>query len=480
MNSGTSFSEYVRRCSRRAPILFILLGVVFVGIFVYMIITTPDKYVFQGKIRMVAEVQAQTISDQSDLANISASAANTAIGLIENSDTVGAALTAAHLENEIDAAEFAKERVKAVRINDSDIIEITVIFDNDYKQATSFTYYLLTTVCSEISATNFYDTTFNGEIVEDGRQIDKQPAIVPSLLNAFYGACVTLALFLFVQFIAVITDKTLRSNDKFEKITRIPVIAAIPAFSRLGAERSAVKISNAYRVLRSAIKYSQDKVRSVAVCSPSAKDGRTSVAIGLATALAETDAMVLLIEADLRRPDISKEMHVESTFGLADLLLGKTNLAATICKTSNRNLYVITGINNTNLSTINISDLLDSSVFDELLEAVQGQFDYVVIDTPSVEQAPDSTSLIGKVDCAVAVVQYGHTKIDSIRSALDIFTASGGNLIGIVTTNTPQSSGMFSSADGSRFSFNFGHSTSQRVSPLQSANEVFTGAGVEK
>lgn len=473
MNSGTSFSEYIRRCSRRSPVLFAMMGIVFVGIFVYMIISTPDKYIFQGKIRMVAEVQAQTISDQSDLANISTAAANTAIGLIKNSDTVGTALTAAHLENSVDAARFASERIAAERVNDSDVIEITVTFDNDYKQATSFTYYLLTTVCNEISSTNFYGTTFRGEIVEDGRQIAKQPAIIPSLLYALYGAAGALILFLLYQLIAVITDKTLRSNDKFEKITRVPVIAAIPSFSRLGSDRSAVRLSNAYRVLRSAIKYSQDKVRSVAICSPSAKDGRTSVAIGLATALAETDAMVLLIEADMRRPDISKEMHIESTFGLADLLLGKTNLASTICKTSNRNLYVITGINNTNLSTINISDLLDSAVFDELLEAVQGQFDYVVIDTPSVELAPDSTSLIGKVDCAVAVAQYGHTKVDSIRSALDIFTASGGNMIGIATTNTPQHSGIFASiTEGGRSSH-----ASRRKNPLQAVNEVFNGTG---
>ena len=471
MNSGTSFSEYIRRCSRRSPILFAMMGVIFVGIFVYMIITTPDKYVFQGKIRMVAEVQAQTISDQSDLANISTAAANTVIGLIENSDTVGTALTSAHLENEIDAAKFATERVTAERVNDSDIIEVTVIFDSDYQQATSFTYYLLTTVCNEISSTNFYGTTFKGEIVEDGRQIAKQPAIVPAFLYALYGAAAALVVYLLVQLIAVITDKTLRSSDKFEKITRIPVIASIPSFSRLGNDRSATKLSNAYRILRSSIKYSQDKVRSVVVCSSSAKDGRTSVAIGLATALAETDAMVLLIEADMRRPDISKEMHIESTFGLADLLLGKTNLASTICKTSNRNLYVITGINNTNLSTINISDLLDSAVFDELLEAVQGQFDYVVIDTPSIELAPDATSLIGKVDCAVAVAQYGHTKIDAIRSALDIFTAAGGNLIGLVTTNTPQHSGLFSNLGE-----NSSRSSIRRKNPLQSVNEVFNGS----
>jgi len=454
------------------------MGIVFVGIFIYMIIATPDKYVFQGKIRMVAEVQAQTISDQSDLANISTAAANTVIGLIKNSDTVGTALTSAHLENEIDAAKFANERVSAVRVNDSDIIEITVIFDSDYKQATSFTYYLLTTVCNEISATNFYGTTFKGEIVEDGRQIAKQPAIVPSLLYALYGALAVLVAYLLIQLIAVITDKTLRTSDKFEKITRIPVIASVPAFSRLGGERSAQKLSNAYRILRSAIKYSQDKVRSVVICSPSARDGRTSVAVGLATALAETDAMVLLIEADMRRPDISKEMHIESAYGLADLLLGnKSTLASTICKTSNRNLYVITGINNTNLSNVNISDLLDSAVFDELLEAVQGQFDYVIIDTPSIEVAPDATSLIGKVDCAVAVAQYGHTKVDSIRSALDIFTASGGNLIGLVTTNTPQHSGLFSNTGEGLIR---GSHASRRKNPLQSVNDVFNGGTPEK
>lgn len=469
MNSGTSFGEYIRLCSRRSPILFGMMGGIFVIIFVYMLITTPTQYVFQGKIRLVATVEAYNISDQSDLANISASAANSVIGMVENSDTVGLALQAAHLGEDIDAAWFANERVNAEAINNSEIIEITVTFDSSAEQATIFTYNLLTTVCDQIATAEFFGTTFSGEIIEDGRQIAKNSSLGISFMYSAYGALAALVLFLLIQLISVATDKTLRSNDKFEKISRVPVIASIPAFSRLSNvanDRSGIRISNAYRVLRSSIKYSQDKVRSVAVCSPQMKDGRTSVAIGLATALAETDAMVLLIEADLRKPNVSMEMHVESTFGLADLLLGKTNLASTICKTSNRNLYVITGINNTNLSNVNISDLLDSSVFDELLEAVQGQFDYVVIDTPSIEIAPDSTSIIGKVDCAVAVAMYGHTKVDSIKSSLDIFTASGGKLIGIVTTNTPQHSGLFASLSS------YGKGSSRKASARAQKNPI--------
>ncbi len=467
MNSGTSFSEYIRLCSRRAPILFSMMGVALVFVFVYTIVTTPTQYLVQGKIRMVSEITPQTISDQSDLANISTKAANTTIGLIENSDTVGTALTESHLL-EIDSARFANERITAERVNESDIIQVTVLYDDSSKQALQFVYQLLTVTCEKIATTNFYGTSFRGEIVESGREIEKRGSFVPSLMNGIYAALIAMSIFLLIQLIAVATDKTLRSNDKFEKISDVPVICSIPSFSRFGNnERSGMRISNAYRVLRSSIKYSQDKVRSVAVCSPSPKDGRTSVAIGLATALAETDAMVLLIEADLRRPNVSMDMHVESTFGLADLLLGKTNLASTICKTSNRNLYVITGINNTNLSNVNISDLLDSAVFDELLEAVQEQFDYVIIDTPSVEIAPDATSILGKTDCAVAVAQYGHTKVDSIRAAIDIFKASGGTLIGICTTNTPQHSGVFASLS----SFGKGESKLRQVAALASLRD---------
>ncbi|MBQ9994392.1 MAG: CpsD/CapB family tyrosine-protein kinase [Clostridia bacterium] len=477
MNSGTSFGEYIRLCARRAPILFSIMGGVFIAIFVYMILTTPTKYIVQGKIRLVADITPQTISDQSDLANISTAAANTVIGLVEKSDTVGQALTETHLEQEISAPIFASERVDAERINESDIIQVTVTFDSSEEQAVTFTYYLLKVTCDTIATTNFYGTSFTGEITETGRIVDVRRAFVPSALNGLYGALIAMAIFLIIQMIAVAADKTLRSNDKFDKISSIPVIAAVPSLSRFGGnERIGTKISNSYRILRSAIKYSQDKVRSVAVCSSSPKDGRTSVAIGLATALAETDAMVLLIEADMRRPNVSMEMHVDSTFGLADLLLGKTNLASTICKTSNRNLYVITGINNTNLSNVNISDLLDSAVFDELLEAVQSQFDYVIIDTPSVELAPDATSIIGKVDCAVAVAQYGRTKVDSIRSSLDVFNASGGTIIGIVTTNTPQPTGLLSSL---RIGGKSGRGKSGR-GRAGGINEVFGGESVSK
>ena len=445
MNSGTSnFAEFVRLCSQRITSLFAFAGGGFVLVFLAMLIFTPDQYVFRGQIRVVAPIEAATVSDQASLTVLSASVAKSASAMIMNTQTVGMALTETHL-TDLDATAVAKQ-VSAYPTSDgSDTIELTVVFNNDETNGVEFMQKLMRISCEKISQdNNFGSTDFKGEISEPGRRIAIRSRFGPAITYAGMTAGAAALLFFLSQFFIVVADKTLRPGDKFIKFSKAPVIAAIPAPSRLTGD-GGNKVTNAYRVLRSAVKYSGDKVRTVAICSASPKDGRTSAAIGLATALAETDAMVLLIEADMRRPNISMEMHLDSTFGLADLLLGKTNLAATICKTSNRNLYVITAVNNTNLSSINVADLLDSVVFDELLEAVANQFDYVVIDTPAVEVVPDATSVIGKVDCAVAVAQFGHTRVDSLRSAIDIFEASGGHLLGVVTTNSPVHSGWFGS-----------------------------------
>jgi capsular exopolysaccharide synthesis family protein len=421
-----------------------MVGISFLVVFIYIFATFSSQYTVEATVRIASGVEVQTIGDREAMVNIAGKITDNSLGLIENSDTIAKALQATSLGTTYDPAEF-KKNIKAERIGSSDNIKITLNFDGSDSVAMLFMANFLD-ACKSTIDTAFVSEGFAAEISETGRIVGETSRIMPAFLYGLYAALIMLGLFLLIQFLSFIADNTLRSNARFDKITDVPVITAIPSVSRMGGiDRGGSKIGNAFRVLRSAVKYSEKKVRSIAVCSASPKDGRTSVAIGLATALAETDAMVLLIEADMRRPNISPEMRIESVFGLADLLLGKTNLAATICKTSNRNLYVITAVNNTNLSNVNIADLLDSVVFDELLEAVQSQFDYVIIDTPSVELVPDATAVAGKVDSIVVVAQYGHTKADALKAAMGVFGAMGGDIMGVVTTNSPQRTGFFGS-----------------------------------
>lgn len=445
MNSNTNIAEYLKLCAKRMSALIITSIFVFIIVFFAVRIITPIQYTVTGTIRIQSDVMGESISDQYNIAELSKAAARTSISLIDNSDTVQRALSDTRMPDE-DPAQFQK-RVSVEQLNDSNVLKVVVVFDSDRTQAETFMANLLNEADASIRETfASSNPSFSGVVEDAGRVTDISRPWLTALLDGLIGVLITAVCFFIFNIFSLAADRTLRSSAKFETLTRVPVIAAIPPVSRLiGSDRNANQLGNAYRVLRSAVKYSKDGVRTIAVCSPSPRDGRTSVAIGLAQALAGTNAMVLLIEADMHRPNVSRELRIDPVFGLGDLLLGKANLAATICKTSNRNLYVITAVNNVNMNNIDVCDLLDSSVFDELLDAVENQFDYVIIDTPSIELLPDAAAVAGKVDGCLIVAQYGHTRTDMMKYAIDVFGSIDSEILGIVTTNSPQRSGVFGS-----------------------------------
>lgn len=445
MNSNSNIAEYLRLCAKRMSFLIISAILVFLVVMFTVRIITPVQYTITGTLRIQSDVGGESIADQYNISELSKAAALTSISLIDNSNTVQDALKDANMEGE-DPAQFQK-RVTVTQINNSNVLQVVVKFDSDSVKGQVFTASLMKMAKDSIKKTfASSNPSFSGEIEDEGRVTDTSSPWLTAVTSGFWGALITAICFFVFNIFSLASDKTLRSSAKFETMTRIPVIAAIPPVARvIGSERNVNQVSNAYRVLRSAIKYSKKGVRTIAICSPSPRDGRTSVAIGLARSLADTNAMVLLIEADMHRPSISRELRFDSVFGLGDLLLGKANIAAAINKTSNRNLYVITAVNNVNMNSINVCDLLDSDVFGKMLEAVENEFEYVIIDTPAIELLPDAAAVAGKVDGCLLVAQYGHTRTDMMKYAIDVFESLDSDVLGIVTTNSPQRSGAFGS-----------------------------------
>ena len=445
MNSNTNIAEYLKLCAKRMSVLWLMLAIVFPVVLLTAKVMTPVQYTLTATLRVQSDVMGESIADQYNISELSSAAALTSISLIDNSDTVRKALIDSKIKAD-NPADFQK-RVSVRQKNNSNELEVTVIFDSDGVLGETFMSNLMKE--SDVKIKEAFATSnpsFSGVVEDAGRVTDINSPWLISFGIAMAAVGITIAAFFIFNVFSFAADRTLRSSSKFETLTRIPVIAAIPPVARMiGTERSVNQVSNAYRVLRSAIKYSKRGVRTIAVCSPSPRDGRTSVAIGLAQSLADTNAMVLLIEADMHRPNISRELRFDPAFGLGDLLLGKANLAATINKTSNRNLYVITAVNNVNMNSIDVCDLLDSEVFTELLNAVESQFDYVIIDTPAIELLPDAAAVAGKVDGCLIVAQYGHTRTDMMKYAIDVFDSLNSEVIGIVTTNSPRRSGAFGS-----------------------------------
>lgn len=167
----------------------------------------------------------------------------------------------------------------------------------------------------------------------------------------------------------------------------------------------------------------------IAVTSPGAGEGKTLTAINLAAALARgSEARVLLIDADLRRPAIGRQLGItDAVQGLADLItqndLGIDSVAKTIEPYS---LSVITS----GAARDSVHKILRSPRLDKMLQDARQQYDFIVIDTPPLLPVFDSALLARAVDGVLIVVAAHHTPRKLLGEALNLLDAS--KVLGIV------------------------------------------------
>jgi protein-tyrosine kinase len=180
-----------------------------------------------------------------------------------------------------------------------------------------------------------------------------------------------------------------------------------------------------YRTLRHIVEQSQraEKVSVLAVSSPSTGDGKTTTAINLAGALAQaSEAHVLLIDADLRRPMVSSRLALaDPTPGLVGLVLDSAlTLADVVRPCSPFNLWVMPAG-----STIaSPYELLKSPRLAQCLDEARVQYDYVVLDTPPLVSIPDCRIISRHVDRFVVVVAAHKTPARLLDEALGILPQS--------------------------------------------------------
>jgi capsular exopolysaccharide synthesis family protein len=168
----------------------------------------------------------------------------------------------------------------------------------------------------------------------------------------------------------------------------------------------------------------------IAVTSPGAGEGKTVTAINLAGALARgTEARVLLIDADLRRPAIAKNLGIgeEADKGLSELVVNpELSIDAVVHIVQPFNLAVIRAGN----PTKSIHQILRSPRIEQIIQEARRQYDFVVIDTPPLLPVFDSALLSRLVDGLLVVVAANQTPRKLLGEALNLLDSS--KVLGIV------------------------------------------------
>lgn len=170
-------------------------------------------------------------------------------------------------------------------------------------------------------------------------------------------------------------------------------------------------------------------VRTLALTSAVAGDGKTLTSVNLALTLARgAGAKVVLIDMDLRRPTVGKVLGLPvSRGGVSALLLQpKATLQDFLQPVPRSNLKVAL----TSVTRADPYELLTSTRFVELLEQARSEFDYVVLDTPPVIPVPDTTLIHRHVDGYLVVVSAHTTPRKLVGEALSLLPPS--SVLGIV------------------------------------------------
>ncbi len=183
--------------------------------------------------------------------------------------------------------------------------------------------------------------------------------------------------------------------------------------------------------------YAEQSIRSLAIASAEAGDGKSTVALHLALTVANMGQRVLLVDANLREPQLHTRLGISNRKGLSDLLTDKlvpNSLVEQLPLADN--LFVLTAGKPSPKSI----KLLGSAQMQHIVEEFQATFDFVIYDTPAMHHLMDAIFLAAHTDGILTVVGLAKTRRSVVLQTLEQLSAFRLPNLGVVINCKPQSS----------------------------------------
>ena len=171
-------------------------------------------------------------------------------------------------------------------------------------------------------------------------------------------------------------------------------------------------------------------VQCIGIISALPGEGKSTVAINLANVLAGGGRSTLLIDADLRNPELSRRLSPDAKSGLLELMANTMPLSQVTRVVSDERLCFLPAVLRQRIA--NSGDLLGSERMQAVLAAVRPKFDQVLVDLPPLGPVSDARAISPLVDAFILVVNWGHTRFDVIEQALAHFGIASDKIVGVV------------------------------------------------
>ncbi|MFC4108496.1 polysaccharide biosynthesis tyrosine autokinase [Micromonospora zhanjiangensis] len=279
--------------------------------------------------------------------------------------------------------------------------------------------------------------------VMNGPRVTPEPVAPDPARNLVLGGLLGLFAGVAAAIVRAMVDRAVRTAEVLSRLTSAPVIGEIPYDKSMKSAKLIVGASakspraEAMRKLRTNLRFVdlQEPARVVAVTSAVQGEGKTTAACNLAIALCEAGWQVLLVDADLRRPQVTEYLGLTGRPGLTDVLLGEVELTDAVQSWGDRSLLVLPA----GPPPPNPSELLGSKGMADLLASLRESADIVLIDTAPLLAVTDGVVVSVQADGALLVARYGSTSQAQLTAATQALRAVDARLLGCVLNGARRS-----------------------------------------
>ncbi|WP_191834791.1 polysaccharide biosynthesis tyrosine autokinase [Gordonia ajococcus] len=265
--------------------------------------------------------------------------------------------------------------------------------------------------------------------------------------NVIFGLCVGAILGCCGVAFRQRLDNSVRSQDDLADNIAAPTLGNIPHSREVGDGAAidfavgSTPASESYRRLRTNLAFVDvdNPVRRIVVASGGPGEGKTSTALNLAAAIAESGKRVVIVDGDLRKPTMDTRLGVNRRIGFTNVLRGEVELADVIQSTGISGLDILAS----GQAPPNPAELLGTRKAAETVNRLSDIYDFVIVDSPPLLYVTDAALIAQYVDGVLFVARAGVTKRRAVVEAASQLEMAQARVIGAVLNGSSSASDVY-------------------------------------
>jgi receptor protein-tyrosine kinase len=296
-------------------------------------------------------------------------------------------------------------------------------------------------------------------------QVPGSPTSPQTARNVVLGGLVGLLVGAALAVLRARLDRSVRDPDEAARLAGAPVIGTVLRDEVLDQQHTIDRLANSrtvedYRQLRNNLQFLKvdEPPKVIMVTSAVPSEGKTTVVVNLGLALADTGRRVTIVEADLRKPKVTRYLGLVGGVGLTNVLAGSAEVDDVVQKHGAGDLHVI----GAGPTPPNPGELLSSSHMFSLLDKLRAENDFVLVDAPPLLPVADSTGLAVYMDGVLLSVRYGSTRKEQLQQAAATLERVGAAVLGTILNIVPPKAELATAYGyGYRYGYEAGRGTTE-------------------